>query len=155
MLTVVTKACRDCGVVQDAASFSRCSSRKDGLMPYCKGCQTVRNRTTYANNREAIKVRNRVYSAAYRRRLRIETFAAYGSACACCGERMHEFLTIDHINGGGEQHRKVLNRRGWRFYEWLRKNDYPAGYRVLCWNCNAAHGAFGYCPHDVTKEVAV
>lgn len=72
----------------------------------------------------------------------------YGRECACCSERHREFLTIDHIAGGGKAHRKIVgNRGGWMFYKWLKKNGYPAGYRILCFNCNSALGAYGYCPH--------
>jgi len=32
-------------------------------------------------------------------------------------------------------------------YEYLKSNNYPLGYRVLCMNCNFAIGVYGYCPH--------
>jgi len=68
--------------------------------------------------------------------------------CACCGENMIEFLAIDHINGGGKQHRKEINNPGGKnFYVWLRVRNWPSGYRVLCHNCNQAIGAYGVCPH--------
>lgn len=44
-------------------------------------------------------------------------------------------LTIDHINGGGTEHRKEVGA-GARFYRWLKRNNYPEGYRVLCFGCN-------------------
>lgn len=71
--------------------------------------------------------------------------------CACCGETNIEFLSIDHINQNGAEHRRTLpkNRRcGSGFYNWLIKNGFPEGYRVLCLNCNFALGHFGYCPHE-------
>jgi hypothetical protein len=69
--------------------------------------------------------------------------------CCCCGEKHFEFLAIDHINGGGNKHRKQLGLKsgGASFYRWLIKNHFPAGYRVLCVNCNFSLGAYGYCPH--------
>jgi hypothetical protein len=63
--------------------------------------------------------------------------------CACCAESHLEFLSLDHINGGGHQHRRTVRH----VYPWLIKNNYPPGYRVLCLNCNFALGIFGYCPH--------
>ena len=42
-------------------------------------------------------------------------------------------LTIDHIHGGGHQHRLLIKNRG--MYEWLIRNDFPPGYQVLCMNC--------------------
>ncbi len=60
--------------------------------------------------------------------------------CACCGESHFEFLTIDHINGGGNQHMKSLRKIGTNLYRWLVNNDFPEGYQVLCWNCNCSKG---------------
>ena len=37
---------------------------------------------------------------------RQEVMAHYGNKCACCGETAQAFLTLDHTNGGGRQHRK-------------------------------------------------
>lgn len=91
-------------------------------------------------------------SKAYRRELKLDALNAYGGACACCGETRCEFLCIDHINGGGRQHREAVSG-GWPFYLWLRRQNYPKEYRVLCWNCNAAYGLFGYCPHNVIDNV--
>jgi len=88
-------------------------------------------------------------------------FDAYGGAwCACCGEDTREFLTVDHIDGGGLRHRRELARTrdgregqiaGTSFYLWLKRNNFPPGYQVLCWNCNFAKGAFGICPHQRPK----
>ncbi len=55
--------------------------------------------------------------------------------CARCGFDDLRALTIDHINGGGTEHRKILHRTGASFYRWLRMNGYPGGYQVLCHNC--------------------
>ena len=32
--------------------------------------------------------------------------------------------------------------------EWLKRNDYPPGFQVLCHNCNWAKHALGRCPHQ-------
>jgi hypothetical protein len=77
---------------------------------------------------------------------------AYPS-CECCGESHVEFLTIDHINGNGSKHRL---KTGPHIYRWLIKNDFPVGYRVLCFNCNCALGHAGYCPHgNITKGIEI
>lgn len=85
-------------------------------------------------------------------KLKLAVFEAYGGAkCVCCGETTHEFLTIDHKNGGGNKHRRELfgtaPGTGRYFYRWLRDNEYPPGYQVLCFNCNIAKHMFGACPH--------
>ncbi|MBA3240596.1 MAG: hypothetical protein H0T60_05145 [Acidobacteria bacterium] len=84
----------------------------------------------------------------HKRNLRNRVIEAYGSVCACCRESRLEFLAIDHINGGGNQHRKVLKiSSGSDFYRYLIKQGFPQGYQVLCHNCNMALGCYGYCPH--------
>jgi len=82
-----------------------------------------------------------------------EVFYVYGGPrCVCCGEDNIRFLSMDHINGGGNQHRKSLVKandpsRG-DLFKWLKNNNYPEGFQVLCMNCNAAKGWWGSCPHE-------
>lgn len=88
----------------------------------------------------------------WRWRIRLEVIRAYGGKCVCCGEATAEFLTIDHIDGNGAEHRKHLPRSkqsGAGFYLWLREQGYPKdNYQLLCMNCNFAKGHFGTCPHQ-------
>ena len=103
-----------------------------------------KNREWVSANRDRARENNR----RERDRVRIQTLEAYGSNCQCCGERRKEFLSIDHIrNDGAEERRRLKTRAGLPFYRWLRKQGYPAGYQVLCFNCNMAKGIWGYCPH--------
>lgn len=70
--------------------------------------------------------------------------------CQCpeCNENNIKFLTIDHINGGGNKHRKQLGGSGFAIYKWLIHNNYPEGYQVLCYNCNCGKNRNnGVCPH--------
>lgn len=77
--------------------------------------------------------------------------------CACCGEYHIEFLTIDHTNGGGEEHRRQIaqsmnleSRRcsGSHIISWIIKNNFPCGFQILCSNCNTAKGRnkVRFCP---------
>jgi hypothetical protein len=65
------------------------------------------------------------------------TFYGNGEAKCQCGVNELALLTIDHIAGGGNQHRKEIGLKGagYGFYRWLKKNGFPPGYQVLCWNC--------------------
>ena len=101
----------------------------------------------YNNNRE--KVISKM--AEYRRQARTEAITHYGGKCACCGESRPEFLAIDHINGGGNKHHKEI--KGMAIGIWLRKHNYPEGFRVLCHNCNHSLGNFGYCPHNNLSDI--
>ena len=73
-------------------------------------------------------------------------------ACACCGVTDPELLCIDHINGDGEECRRKhpgqLN-----IYQWLKQNNYPPGFRILCANCNQAIGIYGSCPHTKVQSI--
>lgn len=80
-----------------------------------------------------------------KRQCRLAALEAYGKVCTCCGEATYEFLAIDHIDGGGKEHRRQLN--GTRLEVWLKQNNYPSGFQVLCHNCNMAKGFYGTCPH--------
>lgn len=97
-----------------------------------------------------ILVRQAQKRATYKRK-RLRVLEKYGGVCQCCGEKRYEFLSIDHIKGGGTKHRKEI---GWgeNFTSWLVKNNYPEGYQVLCHNCNQAKTWYGGCPHIKEKQ---
>ncbi len=104
------------------------------------------------NNKEKVKQ----YNFRSRNKIRLEVLSHYSGTpptCECCGENIIGFLTIDHIHGGGTKHRAQKGvPSGTEFYRWLKKQNYPQGYRVLCYNCNCAHGALGFCPHEIERS---
>jgi hypothetical protein len=107
-------------------------------------------------NPEKNKLIQKRHSKKYRQKLVLQVLVHYGGnppKCACCGETELDFLTIDHINGGGNAHRKKILGRligGWIFYIWLRKNNFPEGFRVLCWNCQwGCRRNNGVCSHVI------
>lgn len=88
------------------------------------------------------------YQQKFRDAVRAKVIAAYGSHCVCCGETEQEFLTVDHIHGGGRKDRE-LGRGGHGLYRWLIQENFPKDhYRLLCMNCNFAKGIYGRCPHQ-------
>jgi hypothetical protein len=130
-----------------ARAEGRCTSCSKGIPATdhvrCEKCLNRNRRNSVDRNRGARDWRNRI---------RVETFRAYGGACACCGETESLFLEVDHIDGGGSEHRKTV-RGGSMFYSWLKKQGFPKDkYRLLCRNCN--YGRFrngGECPHRTVK----
>lgn len=70
------------------------------------------------------------------------------------------FLSLDHVNNDGANHRRSLgyingNGKGAssKIWKWLRDNSYPSGFQVLCMNCN--HGKArngGICPHEAQRS---
>lgn len=101
----------------------------------------------YENHKDDILIRNRVHklahpeqarrlAVAWKAKVKLEVLSHYGSgilACSQCGYSDIRALSIDHVNGGGRQHRASI--KGYHIYAWLRKNSYPEGYQVLCMNC--------------------
>lgn len=71
----------------------------------------------------------------------------YGAECSCCGTQVREFLCFDHIEGGGNKHRKIMTTRAMGV--WLYQNNYPSGFQLLCYNCNAVKELFEECPCKV------
>lgn len=91
-----------------------------------------------------------------RKRTKMAAFDAYGGAlCGCCGEAEYTMLTIDHIHEDGAEHRNEINGGKGRhssvaIYVWLRKEGYPPGFQVLCYNCNISkHRNKGVCAHKL------
>jgi hypothetical protein len=87
----------------------------------------------------------------YQYNLKLEVLTHYGSKppkCACCGETEVRFLSIDHINGDGHEHRRKIGGNGSHLYYWLKKNSYPEGFQVLCYDCNFSKGQskVQFCP---------
>lgn len=108
-----------------------------------------RNRDQYHKYREYFLKRQKED----RQRLRRLAFAAYATdgqvKCACCGENQEKFLSIDHINGGGTKERRDNGGGGHFLYRRLKKLSYPAGFQLLCYNCNFSKGVWGKCPHTL------
>ncbi len=95
--------------------------------------------------------RTRESGKRYRARLRAEMLAAYGGKCACCGETEPTFLTLDHAQGDGAQHRRQYKQKGnGGVLAELCKAGWPQDgrFRLLCWNCQFGTQQPGGCPHQ-------
>ena len=105
-------------------------------------------------NLEKVRGKKRVWEKEYRKKLRLDILNAYSNndpKCACCGESNLGFLTIDHIDDNGAEHRRSISksgrRCGWGLNQWLRRNNYPKGFQILCFNCNCGKHIYRKCPH--------
>jgi len=107
------------------------------------GLAAARVREWVKNNPERHRQNGRNHVA----KLKALCYAFYGPNCKCCGESESKFLTIDHMNNDGAEHRKEI--RGDKIYGWLVRNGFPDGFQVLCWNCNLGKQMnHGVCPHQ-------
>ena len=77
-----------------------------------------------------------------RRKDRLDALNAYSEGvahCLHCGETQIEFLTLDHISGRKSMgHAKHI--KGKALYSRLRRDGYPPGMQILCWNWNEIKG---------------
>lgn len=147
------KSCPRCKCLKDLSYFKDCVHKKTrtGKRPYCMQCEKEyheQNRHKYLDKKNEDGRKNRVA-------LRLRVLKNYSGAekpfCQCCGESYLEFLSLDHIHGGGRKQKKEI---GNHLYKWVEKNNYPEGFRVLCHNCNQSLGAYGYCPHKKESSTA-
>lgn len=105
------------------------------------------NREWNRKQDDEYRERKRSYNRDLARDVQRQAIAAYGGFCACCGETEPKFLQLDHVNNDGAEHRRQIN--GVKLATWLRQQDYPDGFQVLCANCNfAKHTNGGTCPHQ-------
>ena len=138
--------CRKCGVILTDENWYISSKKIRNYI--CKECDYKSNKKWQQNNRD----RYNQLKGESNRRLRDEVINKYGEVCACCGETRKEYLTIDHINGDGNKHRREIGvTSSDDLYRWLRRNNYPEGFQVLCFNCNCGKRNYSVCPHN--KEV--
>lgn len=131
----------------------------EGYQILCYGCNLLKsNNSICPHQKIAEKPRSKTYltQKKYQNKIRDEVFYHYSNGkneCECCGENDVRFLTIDHLMG----RKKVGHGKGfggYRIHLFLRRNNFPKGYRVLCINCNSVLGKTGItiCPHKKSKN---
>jgi hypothetical protein len=176
------KICCVCKYSLSFAMFGNNRSEEDGLSLVCRECKRKLNKKYQQDNKDKIiakkheyylrnkdqiiektsnysknnKTKCNAYSKATRVRLKTEVFSHYCGGdikCNGCDERELELLTIDHINGGGNKHRKLTGMKtGKHCYGWLKRNHYPNGFQVLCWNCQFKKKKLEISPNNPTKR---
>jgi hypothetical protein len=107
---------------------------------------TIRARRLELRDRHLAKnaERERLRYAAWR----AEALAAYGGACACCGESHPLFLEFDHVESDGAAHRRQIGISARALLACIRREGYPSRFRLLCSNCNQGRKRNGgVCPH--------
>jgi hypothetical protein len=150
-----TKTCRKCGGTFPATiEFFHKSG--NGLNYYCKTCRCDQSRTKWLDplfretqNKKTNERHNR------RRILVLENYCGGKPHCQCCGENHIEFLSLDHVNGNGNKHRKEIGTGGDALLRYAVRNGFPPDLQVLCSNCNMAKSHYGECPHQREKREQV
>lgn len=76
-------------------------------------------------------------------------FQHYGAKCVWCGCTVREFLTFDHVNDDGAEHRR--NMTGTAYYTSIIKAGFPPSIQVLCFNCNCSK-QFSHTSKDFVQQ---
>lgn len=124
------KICRVCGEEKDEDKFIL-NAVKTSVTDYCSQCSGKKSRA----------------------QLRLDFLAVFNSTCACCGMTDPRFLTLDHVNNNGKDHREKYNTQ--QVLREARREGWPKDkYQCLCFNCNLGRALNGgICPHkSITKE---
>ena len=155
---LATGLCQDCGV-----------DKEDKGRPTCERCRGLRRKAqirkretrnkkgccancneTMPFDREATlcvscmgKVSER--SRLRRKKIRQGVVEMYGGSCEECGEDHPATLSLHHVNGDGNKHRRELGIKSqasitiWRHVYNAHKNGGGVGYalQLLCFNCHA------------------
>jgi hypothetical protein len=116
----------------------------------------------YERQKEYIRnwqVRNKARVAtrarSQRQTLRLAALAYYGGIpprCFCCFNGFTDHLTVAAMDG--EILFGTTGRTGTALYRKLAREDYPEGYRVLCWNCLMSRSLYHACPHEAEASYA-
>jgi hypothetical protein len=130
--------CRKCGVEKDLNKFrARRSGEKVYVDKICMACK----------------------GTAWRAQMTLKLLEEFGGKCNCCGEEHPQFLTLEHIQGGGSYSYGRVNGRCRKNRQQVLREAEKDGwdrtkYELLCIGCNWAKGQFGQCPHrtGITKE---
>ena len=123
-----------------------------GYQVLCHNCNVMKwrleRKKNLSKNPRAVIDRN------YKHRKKKQVLGHYSNGklkCACCGFAQYDGLSIDHIEG-----RKKWGHgddmKGFKLYHWLKKNNFPKGFQVLCMNCNQAKRDNSICPHEKYKK---
>lgn len=116
----------------------------------CIPCRSKQCMTWSKENLEVSREINNKSAKRYYHELRQTILNHYGCICVCCGETSGAFLVVDHIEGGGNAHRRSIGgNSAFTFYKWIVKNSFPENLQILCHNCNFAKH-MGGCPHGKT-----
>ena len=89
----------------------------------------------FQKNKASLRETQKRYEKTIKERV-IKAYSPNGELkCSKCHETRVAALTIDHIAGGGAEHRRITKRFGPSFYHDLIRGGFPKGYQTLCMNC--------------------
>ncbi len=126
----IRKICSICDQEKPRERFGRRADHYGQLRKECKDCVNKRTRQRW-------------------RALREEIFNHYGCKCVCCGEKIKQFLSLDHKENDGYKDKNPNGdkKSGKELYLLVKRQGFPSKYQTLCINCNWGKKVNGICPH--------
>ena len=123
----MSKICVGCLKKKPNESFRR-FTKKNGYAKHCNKCENIMHKFR-------------------RMALKMEIIDSYGGKCECCDEKRIEFLTVEHKNGDGKEHRSKVGKT--KVMQDLKRRRYPKneGITILCLNCNWSTRLGKPCQH--------
>lgn len=128
--------CKDCTIIMR----DRARARKDKYPNRCSRCR-ARDPEPPSAYCSPCQEASKIASSKYRNRIKHEVFKEYGP-CVCCGNDNIRVLTLDHINGGGNNHLKEIEMP---LVRWAHKNGCPDILQSLCASCHHIKTYYGQC----------
>ena len=159
-----TKNTKSRKIYDGLSSSSKCSL--SGIFNKLDLIQSTRkrisNRIYHINNIENESLYHKKRNA----EIRIIVLTAYAKGstpyCECCNACHTDVLALDHINGGGNKHRKALRAKGEtsnlyaHLYRHFKKTGkWLSGYQLLCTTCNWIKFVRGSCTPVYHKKLSV
>lgn len=142
---ITHKTCSGCKQSLPLIDFSISKSHVYGLQSRCRYCSADREKS----RRDRYKSEGTSSSYSHNMRYKIEVFSHYSQGdpkCACCNTKYLPHLTLDHINQDGAKRRKNGEPQGGaHLWKYVKDNNYPLDFRILCYNCNITFYKLGKC----------
>jgi hypothetical protein len=171
--------CYNCNVVKGSHITSKGKNTKDRShivagTKVCKLCRQEKSVDDFALRSKYLQSLCKVCDGIRQVDLRLDTkqklIALFGGKCSCCGESRLEYLSVEHSNNDGPEHRTGIKQRynlkapikqitGSTFYFYVLKDIAQGiiwpGLEIHCHNCNCSKGNHGYCPHEIERGVII
>ena len=148
---LLIKRCPQCRKNKSIRGFYKDKRHTDGLTSQCRQCRKeyYQRPTMIAHRKKQQHERCQF--------LRSAAFAKLTSCprCVICGCIEDRMLTIDHVGGGGAQHRKETGSRSTVVFYRLVVSDVNAKfkYRILCGGCNFYLPLYGNNEQELKKAI--
>lgn len=127
-----------------AVSFRKIVALQDYQADYRK-----KNKKHIASLQKDWKEKNQLHIKDYQHQrqemIRLEAVRVYSGGtmqCVCCRDSHVQFLGVE-----GNRPKGISN-----IYLWLKKNNFPLGFQILCMNCKTGKNTLGQCPHVSEKK---